>query len=111
MPWANNDPEKRRRDAKIYNDPVYKANRAIVMRNAGGRCDECHRGGRRLACDHIIPVTQGGGHHLGNLQALCTGPGSCHARKTAAQSDGGGYRKGSGGSQHADPEPRPRTAW
>ena len=102
MPWRN-DPEKRRRDAAIYQDPEFVKNRAIVRRRADGRCDRCGRRGRRIQVDHIVPVASGGGHGLDNLQALCSGPGSCHAAKTARES----HAHRSAGR----PSPTPRTIW
>jgi 5-methylcytosine-specific restriction endonuclease McrA len=109
MPW-DNTPEKRQQDAKTYGDPVYKRNRAIVLRQAAGRCSECgHR--HRLQVDHVIPVSQGGGHTADNLRALCAGDGTCqcHERKTAQE--GGGYRRNPPGRAPRDPKPRPRTQW
>lgn len=44
---------------------------------------DCNR--RATAVDHIIPRVDGGGDEWENLQALCGGPGSCHARKTARE--------------------------
>ena len=105
MPW-DNSPEARRRSDATYKDPEYQRNRRIALRQAGGRCQRCGKRTTRLATDHIIPVSQGGTHHLDNLMVLCTGPGSCHARKTAQE--GGGDRNG---NQAADPELQQRTAW
>lgn len=34
-------------------------------------CAYCGERGRKLECDHIIPVAQGGGHHDGNLVTSC----------------------------------------
>lgn len=107
MTWKKT-PEDRRNDAKNYG-PEYKRNRAVVLRQAGGRCAECGRRDRRIQVDHITPVSQGGGHAVENLRALCSGPGSCHARKTAQE--GGGYRKNGGTRAPADPQCTPRTAW
>ncbi len=104
MSWAN-DPEARRRAAITYG-AEYQRNRGIVLRQAGDRCEQCGRR-RRLQCDHIIPVSRGGTHHLSNLQALCTGPGGCHGKKTGAE----GYRAAYGQPTPADPEPTPRTRW
>lgn len=106
MPW-DNSPEKRRRDQAIYGDPEYKANRAVVLRRAGGRCERCGRRDRRLQVDHVTAIATGGADHsLGNLQALCSGPGSCHASKTAR--DANAARHGSS----ADPDfVTPRTQW
>lgn len=112
MPW-NNTPDKRRQDQATYGDPEYVKNRRIVMRRANGRCEcsgdcgghegLCGRRDRRLQCDHIIPASVTVDHSLGNLRAICAGPGSCHARKSARE----GGRKGPA----ADPEPTPRTQW
>jgi 5-methylcytosine-specific restriction enzyme A len=104
MPWEN-DPEKRRRDTANYDSAEYKRNRPIAMRRDRWRCQIQAPGiciGAASQCDHIIPVTQGGGHKLDNLRAAC---GPCHARKTAGE--GGGYRN----KPPDDPQPRPRTAW
>lgn len=106
MPWAN-DPESRRRSDKTYRDPEYVRNRQIVLGNAGGRCQQCGRPGRKLQVDHVRPVSQGGGHGLDNLQALCSGPGSCHARKTAADSN----RNSRARRAAPDPPAQPRTRW
>jgi HNH endonuclease len=114
MPWQNT-PEKRRRDAAVYQDPEYIKNRALARQRAAGRCEctggcgrhqgTCGRRDRRLQCDHIIPVTQHGGHQLSNLRMLCSGPGSCHSAKSARE--GGGPRK----PATADPDPVIRTRW
>jgi 5-methylcytosine-specific restriction endonuclease McrA len=109
MTWKKT-PEDRRRDAETYGDPVYKRNRAAAKRRAGGRCEDCGHPHGRLQCDHIIPVSQGGGHQLANLAMRCVGEGSCkcHERKTAQE--GGGYRSKRDAGQ-IDPAPRPRTNW
>jgi 5-methylcytosine-specific restriction endonuclease McrA len=118
MPWTKT-PEDRRRDYQVYNDPVYKRNRALVRRRSGGRCESADTGRRcasrdRVQCDHIIPVSHGGSHDLANLRDLCK---PCHDRKTATE--GGGFRNtatdGGGNMQRPrpplDPEPTPRTRW
>ncbi len=49
-------------------------------------CAICERKGRvtpARECDHILPVSKGGGHHYDNLQSLCT---PCHALKTHNES-------------------------
>jgi len=43
--------------------------------------------------DHIVPLRDGGGNELDNLQALCK---SCHSRKTARED--GGFGEGGGKS-------------
>jgi 5-methylcytosine-specific restriction endonuclease McrA len=109
MPWQKT-PEDRRRDQAIYGSPEYKRNREAAKRRAGGRCEVCQHPHTRLQADHIIPVSQGGGHSLANLRMSCTGPGTCqcHDKKTATE--GGGYRN-PGRSRHADPQPRRSTLW
>ena len=102
MAWRKT-PESRARDAQVYGDPAYRANRKVVLARAAGRCQRCGRRDRRLQVDHITPVSQGGTHDLGNLTALCSGPGSCHAAKSAGE---GGRRRAA-----ADPDPRPGTVW
>jgi 5-methylcytosine-specific restriction endonuclease McrA len=107
MPW-DNDPEKRQRDARNYG-PEYKRNRAVAWRRAGGRCEHLEGGRRcgsrdRCQVDHIIPVSQGGTHHLDNLRVLCA---THHQAKTAQE--GRGYRGGR--KPKADPVLQVRTQW
>lgn len=106
MPWEST-PEKRARDAETYGDPLYRKNRAIARRQAGGRCARCQHRHARLECDHIIPKSQGGGNALSNLQMLCSGEGTCRCHDGKTYGQRGGLR--SRGS--ADPEPRPPTRW
>ena len=113
MAWQKTRAD-REKEAKTYGDPAYRRNRQAALRQAGGACQcqgqcgqhtgPCARRDRRLQVDHRTPVSQGGGHDLANLWAICSGPGSCHAAKTAGE--GGGYRKAA-----RDPEPRRRTQW
>ena len=104
MPWAN-DPESRRQSAATYSDPEYQANRRLALQRANGRCEQCGTSSRPLHVDHITNRANGGSHHHTNLQVLCSGPGSCHARKTARE----GRTSQTGDSK--DPEPARRTAW
>jgi 5-methylcytosine-specific restriction enzyme A len=104
MPWRNS-PEDRAASAAFYSDPQYQANRKAALQRAGGRCEQCGRRRGRLHVDHIVPRAQGGGHDLANLQVLCSGPGSCHAAKTAAEGNASAKRK-----RH-DPPAEPRTRW
>lgn len=107
MTWEKSR-EDRQRDARNYG-PGYRRNRSLALRRAGGRC-EWIAGGRRcgskdrVQVDHIIPVSQGGGHGLGNLRCLCR---AHHLAKTAQE--GKGYRRGR--MPEADPPCRPRTNW
>jgi 5-methylcytosine-specific restriction endonuclease McrA len=107
MTWRKT-PESRRHDQATYGGAEYKRNREAARRRAGGRCEGCEHPHTRLQCDHVIPVSQGGGHQLANLAMLCAGPASCtcHERKTATE--GGGYRSRGRGN---DPSPTPRTQW
>jgi 5-methylcytosine-specific restriction protein A len=101
VPWK---PEHRG-GSDVYN-AEYRRNAVICKRRANGRCQRCGKLTRRLEADHITPVTQGGTNDLSNLQALCAGPGSCHARKTAREGNAG--RKA---TPVPDPAPRPVTRW
>ena len=84
MAWTKTA-ASREQDRTRYQDPEYKRNRAVVLRRAGGRCEQCGRRAR-LEVDHKVPLAAGGGHELANMQAICAGPGSCHATKTARDS-------------------------
>lgn len=105
MPWKNDDPAKRRRDAEVYRNPEFVRNRAVVLRRAGGRCEQCGKRAARLQVDHRTAVSATGrpDHSVANLQALCSGPGSCHSAKTAQESHAARQAK--------RPAPRPRTRW
>jgi hypothetical protein len=110
MPWDNTREARRKSDA-TYKDPEYLRNRQIALRRAGGRCEctgecglhagPCRRRDRPLHTDHDIPRSQGGSHDHANLVVRCSGPGSCHAAKTARESN----------AVPRDPEPKQRTAW
>ena len=59
--------------------------RARVMRRDCGMCQECRRKGwltAAVACDHRIPLWEGGTDDDDNLQALCK---DCHDAKTAQE--------------------------
>lgn len=102
MTWVKTAAD-RQRDQQRYRDPEYVRNRAVVLRRAGGRCEQCGRRAR-LEVDHRVALAAGGGHDLGNLQAICGGPGSCHASKSARES-----RKAP--RKPSDPAFRPNTRW
>lgn len=112
MTWVKSR-EDRQRDNAVYNDPEYRKNRAIAWKRAGGRCEQLLDSGRRCGSrdrcqvDHIVPVSKGGTHHLGNLRVLCR---SHHLAKTATE--GGGYRKpGRRRTAAQDPALTVRTKW
>lgn len=61
-----------------------------VKRRDQYTCQSCGRVTEQGACDHRIPISQGGSDDMSNLQWLCDdGPQSCHAKKTAIESRGG----------------------
>jgi 5-methylcytosine-specific restriction endonuclease McrA len=101
MPWRNDD-AARKHTSTTYG-PEYRRNAEVCKRRANGRCERCGQRASRLEADHIVPVSQGGGHGLTNLQALCP---ACHRAKTAREGSAGRKAAGSG-----DPQPRPSTQW
>ncbi len=91
----------------FYNQSDPREARRTVRKRDRGHCAECgldtnalrrkirgrgsHRRLRELGfkprkslweLDHIVPLIDGGGHELSNLQTLCT---PCHKRKTALE--------------------------
>lgn len=56
-----------------------------VMREHGGICHVCNLPGA-TEIDHVVPLAWGGADADHNLRPIHGGPGSCHARKTAAES-------------------------
>jgi hypothetical protein len=108
MPW-DNSPDARRRSDATYG-PEYRRNRDTARRRAAGRCEGCHHRHTRLQCDHIRNNAAGStpDHSLGNLQMLCTGPGSCQCHEKKTATEGGGYRAPKAA---ADPECTPKTVW
>lgn len=76
-----------RQPYRRYDHPTYRRNARKVRQRAGGNCEQCGRR-RRLHVHHILPVKAGLErglsleelHSKGNLIALCTGKGSCHAK-------------------------------
>jgi hypothetical protein len=44
--------------------------RAVVARD-DDTCVSCGARGGRLDCDHVLPVSRGGGHQLANLATAC----------------------------------------
>lgn len=99
MTWRKTQAD-RARDARVYQDPEYVANKRLVRQRSGGRCEIQTPGtctSRATSCDHIIPVSQGGTHNLANLRDAC---GPCHRHKTATE-----------GGRKPDPQPLARTGW
>jgi 5-methylcytosine-specific restriction endonuclease McrA len=116
MPWRN-DPDKRRRDSRVYG-ASWRRVRVACLRRANWRCEirlapdctckdpACRRFhgciGAASQVDHVDGVENDPDHK--HLRAACD---PCHKKVTAQQ--GGGYR--SQDRAAPDPEPRPRTAW
>lgn len=82
-------------ERRIYHTPLWRRLRAAVFRRDGGLCRECLRQGRvapGTEVDHVVPLSEGGGNDLANLQLLCR---ECHRRKTSTP--GAGSVSGRGG--------------
>lgn len=103
MPWRNDDAARKHSNATY--GQAWRRARAECLRRAAWRCQLRLEGcqGAASQADHVIPVSQGGGHEQGNLRAACA---ACHAKVTAQQ--GGGWRNG---RARGDPDPAPRTRW
>ncbi len=69
-----------------YNQRAYKANRAVVLLAAGGRCQIRLSGclGKATTADHVLPVSQGGSNEVCNLRAAC---GHCNYTLAAAMTN------------------------
>lgn len=80
--WRKANPEKvreksSRRRAQLRDNGVWTVSDRDLLRLYASPCAAC--GSREdIQADHIIPVTRGGRHSIGNLQPLC---GSCNKSK------------------------------
>jgi hypothetical protein len=72
-----NERERTLRYRERGGDNIPQDMRQRVFERDGFRCQECGSEDR-LECDHVIPVSKGGGTTDENLQVLCR---SCNARK------------------------------
>lgn len=74
--------------------------RKQVLLRDGGLCQPCLRRGYTTpncnTVDHIVPKARGGSDDMLNLQCICSGPGSCHQKKTQADSRGLTWDESSG---------------
>lgn len=85
------DPGRTSSTARGYGWAWQKKREPILERD-GGLCQPCLRRGRITpgcnTVDHIINRARGGSDDPSNLQTICSGPGSCHNAKTAAEARG-----------------------
>lgn len=72
-----------------YRHKSYHRGRTIARKRANGSCEECGRRDLPLECDHIVSLRNARSmddvirlNDPDNLRMLCSGPGSCHERKT-----------------------------
>ena len=99
MPWQN-DPEKRRRDSRVYG-AAWRRAREVCLRRANWRCEIQIEGvciGAASQVDHEFGAENDPQHQ--HLRAACD---PCHKHVTA--------RQGQGFRTPRDPDPTPRTAW
>lgn len=84
--WSRAHPDRRRasaarRQARIRANGIFRITerdwRRLVARY-DGTCAYCGRGDRRLSPEHLIPVSRGGRHSIGNLVPACA---PCNLRK------------------------------
>jgi 5-methylcytosine-specific restriction endonuclease McrA len=64
------------RRARLHANPVYKVTNAEIRELRNQACFYC--GGKGGAIDHVIPVSRGGGHSIGNLLPSCQ---TCNSSK------------------------------
>ena len=65
---------------KAYDDAEYRRNRKKI-KELQKECQWCQTRGssqNKLVCDHIIPLSRGGSHHIDNLRILCM---QCHNKR------------------------------
>jgi 5-methylcytosine-specific restriction endonuclease McrA len=55
------------------NSQIWAALRSLVFARDDFTCQYCGIRGARLECDHIVPVSRGGGDFLENLTTACFG--------------------------------------
>jgi 5-methylcytosine-specific restriction endonuclease McrA len=68
---------KKRRRARKANNGVYLVTNKEMARLYASSCAECGST-ERIEADHVVPISRGGHHSIGNLQPLCR---SCNASK------------------------------
>lgn len=75
----------------------WKTTRRRILKRDGGLC-RC--GQPATTVDHIVPVSQGGGHEDHNLRAIC---GPCHDAKTRSEQQAGRAKRST--KRPAEPHP------
>lgn len=63
-------------------EPTLGGGQAEAKERAGNRCEDCGRAPTEqnpLELDHVLPVSEGGGHEPGNTRVRCL---RCHRAKT-----------------------------
>ena len=80
--WVKNNPEKnalksQRRRAKMRSCETYFINNKEMRKLYCSPCANCGSK-ENITLDHIIPISRGGRHSIGNLQSLCH---SCNGSK------------------------------
>lgn len=87
--WS--DPRRGTRHQRGYGTN-WERERKVVLARDGGLCQPCLRRGHTTpgcnTVDHIVPKARGGTDDRRNLQCICSGPSSCHQKKTQAESRG-----------------------
>ena len=80
--WRKNNPQKtiselaKYRDKKLQNG-VYKILQKEIIKLKNSDCFYCGSKSK-ITLDHVIPVSRGGRHSIGNLVSAC---GSCNSSK------------------------------
>jgi 5-methylcytosine-specific restriction protein A len=77
--WSDKGWDKRHRESRLG----WASRRKQAMERDRWLCQPCFKKGHitvATECDHLVPVFDGGGEEIENLQAICA---ECHAIKTA----------------------------
>jgi 5-methylcytosine-specific restriction endonuclease McrA len=82
--WTQNNKTKvtgygHKRRARLYQNGIYYVTDKDLRRIMNSACAHCNTT-KNITLDHIIPISRGGQHSVGNLQPLCR---SCNSSKNA----------------------------